>query len=148
MGSVAHIRRDRARRVGLVPGSIGLYQLQAAIAAVHDEATRVEDTDWPQILALYGVLRELSDNPMVKLSYAIAAAMVHGPETGLEMLAEIEGDTRVAEHHRIDAVRAHLLERAGDREKAIVYYRRAAERTASIPERDYLMTKAARLDSR
>jgi predicted RNA polymerase sigma factor len=65
---------------------------------------------------------------MVKLSYAIAAAMVHGPETGLEMLAEIEGDTRVAEHHRIDAVRAHLLERAGDREKAIVYYRRAAER--------------------
>ena len=129
-------------------GEVGAYQLQAAIAAVHDEATRVEDTDWPQILALYGVLRELSDNPMVKLSYAIAAAMVHGPETGLEMLAEIEGDTRVAEHHRIDAVRAHLLERAGDREKAIVYYRRAAERTASIPERDYLMTKAARLDSR
>ena len=129
-------------------GEVGAYQLQAAIAAVHDEATRVEDTDWPQILALYGVLRELSDNPMVKLSYAIAATMVHGPETGLEMLAEIEGDTRVAEHHRIDAVRAHLLERAGDREKAIVYYRRAAERTASIPERDYLMTKAARLDSR
>ena len=129
-------------------GEVGAYQLQAAIAAVHDEATRVEDTDWPQILALYGVLRELSDNPMVKLSYAIAAAMVHGPETGLEMLAEIEGDSRVAEHHRIDAVRAHLLERAGDREKAIVYYRRAAERTASIPERDYLMTKAARLDSR
>jgi len=126
-------------------GEVGAYQLQAAIAAVHDEATRVEDTDWPQILALYGVLRELSDNPMVKLSYAIAAAMVHGPETGLEMLAEIEGDTRVAEHHRIDAVRAHLLERAGDREKAIVYYRRAAERTASIPERDYLTTRAARL---
>ena len=126
-------------------GEVGAYQLQAAIAAVHDEATRVEDTDWPQILALYGVLRELSDNPMVKLSYAIAAAMVHGPETGLEMLAEVERDTRVAEHHRIDAVRAHLLERAGDREKAIVYYRRAAERTASIPERDYLTTRAARL---
>jgi len=91
------------------------------------------------------VLRELSDNPMVKLSYAIAAAMVHGPETGLELLTEIEHDARVADHHRIDAVRAHLLERAGNREQAIACYRRAAERTASIPERDYLLTKAARL---
>ena len=124
---------------------MGAYQLQAAIAAVHDEATRTEDTDWPQILALYGVLRELSDNPMVKLSYAIAAAMVHGPQAGLELLEEIEGDARVTEHHRLDAVRAHLLERAGDREQAIMYYRRAAERTASIPERDYLAAKAARL---
>ena len=126
-------------------GEVGAYQLQAAIAAVHDEATRTEDTDWPQILALYGVLRELSDNPMVKLSYAIAAAMVHGPQAGLELLEEIEGDARVTEHHRLDAVRAHLLERAGDREQAITYYRRAAERTASIPERDYLAAKAARL---
>jgi len=126
-------------------GEVGAYQLQAAIAAVHDEATRTEDTDWPQILALYGVLRELSDNPMVKLSYAIAAAMVHGPQAGLELLEEIEGDARVTEHHRLDAVRAHLLERAGDREQAIMYYRRAAERTASIPERDYLAAKAARL---
>ena len=126
-------------------GEVGAYQLQAAIAAVHDEAIRVEDTDWPQILALYGVLRELSDNPMVKLSYAIAAAMVHGPQAGLELLAEIENDARVTEHHRLDAVRAHLLERAGDREQAIMYYRRAAERTASVPERDYLTTKAARL---
>ena len=100
-------------------GEVGAYQLQAAIAAVHDEATRTEDTDWPQILALYGVLRELSDNPMVKLSYAIAAAMVHGPQAGLELLEEIEGDARVTEHHRLDAVRAHLLERAGDREQAI-----------------------------
>jgi len=129
----------------LARGEVGAYQLQAAIAAVHDEATRTEDTDWPQILALYGVLRELSDNPMVKLSYAIAAAMVHGPQAGLELLEEIEGDARVTEHHRLDAVRAHLLERAGDREQAIMYYRRAAERTASIPERDYLAAKAARL---
>ncbi|HEX5076434.1 MAG TPA: sigma-70 family RNA polymerase sigma factor [Gemmatimonadaceae bacterium] len=126
-------------------GEVGAYQLQAAIAAVHDEASRVEATDWPQILALYGVLRELSDNPMVKLSHAIAAAMVHGPKTGLELLAEIESDARLTEHHRLDAVRAHLLDRAGDREQAIIYYRRAAERTASIPERDYLTQKAARL---
>jgi RNA polymerase sigma factor (sigma-70 family) len=126
-------------------GEVGAYQLQAAIAAVHDEAPRVEDTDWPQILALYGVLRELSDNPMVKLSYAIAAAMVHGPETGLELLTELEKDERIAGHHRLDAVRAHLLERAGDPEHAVAHYRRAAERTASIPERNYLLTKAARL---
>ncbi len=126
-------------------GEVGAYQLQAAIAAVHDEAPRLEDTDWPQILALYGVLRELSDNPMVKLSYAIASAMVHGPEAGLELLKELEKDERILGHHRLDAVRAHLLERAGDPEGAVAHYRRAAERTASLPERNYLLTKAARL---
>ena len=132
----------------LPKGEVGVYQLQAAIAAVHDEAPDAADTDWPQILALYGVLRELSGNPMAELSYAIATAMVHGPEAGLELLEEIEKDERVAGTHRLDAVRAHLLERAGRYEQAVPHYQRAAERTASIPERNYLLTKAARLRDR
>jgi len=126
-------------------GSIGSYQLQAAIAAVHDEAARAEDTDWPQILALYGLLERRSDNPMVALNRAIAAAMVHGPTVGLELLKALDTDARLSGHYRLDAVRAHLLEMAGDRERAIVHYRAAAERTASIPERNYLTTKATRL---
>jgi RNA polymerase sigma factor (sigma-70 family) len=126
-------------------GSIGAYQLQAAIAAVHDEAARAEDTDWPQILALYGVLKQMSDNPMVTLNHAIAAAMVHGPSAGLELLKALDADERMAGHHRLDAVRAHLLEKAGDHQAAIVHYRAAADRTASIPERNYLMMQAARL---
>lgn len=126
-------------------GAVGSYQLQAAIAAVHDEAGRVEDTDWPQILALYGVLARMSDNPMVALNRAIAAAMVHGPAVGLERLAALDSDARVGGHYRLDAVRAHLLEMAGDHARAIVHYRAAAERTASIPERNYLISKAARL---
>ena len=128
----------------LPKGEVGAYQLQAAIAAVHDEATRVEDTDWPQILALYGVLRT-SGNPMADLSYAIASAMVYGPEAGLESLKEVEKDERIAGSHRLDAVRAHLLERAGDAAAAVIHYRRAAERTASTPERNYLLMRAARL---
>ena len=127
--------------------SVGLYQLQAAIAAIHDEAPRVEDTDWAQILALYDVLKKLSDNPMAALSHAIAAAMVHGPRTGLELLKALDADTRVSGHYRLDAVRGHLHERAGDHRRAIEHDRAAAERTASIPERDYLLTKAARLES-
>jgi RNA polymerase sigma factor (sigma-70 family) len=126
-------------------GDVGAYQLQAAVAAVHDEAARVEDTDWPQILALYGVLRALSDNPMVSLNYAIAAAMVNGPQAGLALLDELDRDARIAGHYRLDAVRAHLLEKSGDRERALAHYRAAAARTASIPERDYLLTKAARI---
>ena len=127
-------------------GSIGLYQLQAAIAAVHDEAVRAEDTDWPQILALYELLKRISDNPMVILNHAIAAAMVHGPSKGLELLITLDSDTRIANHHRLDAVRAHLLEMAGDRQAAITHYRIAASRTTSIPERNYLITQAARLN--
>jgi RNA polymerase sigma factor (sigma-70 family) len=126
-------------------GEIGPYQLQAAIAAVHDEATRAEDTDWPQILALYGLLTRMTNNPMVSLSHAIAAAMVHGPEAGLELLTELDTDARLAGHYRLDAVRAHLLERAGDPARAVALYRAAAARTASLPERDYLMLKAARI---
>ncbi len=129
----------------LSKGSIGPYQLQAAIAAVHDEAPRVEDTDWPQILALYERLQHMSDNPMVVLNHAIATAMVHGPFKGLELLNALDSDTRIAGHYRLDAVRAHLLEMAGDWAAAIAHYRIAANRTTSIPERNYLITQAARL---
>jgi RNA polymerase sigma factor (sigma-70 family) len=126
-------------------GSIGAYQLQAAIAALHDEAPRTEDTDWPQILALYGLLKRMSDNPMVTLNHAIAAAMVHGPSTGLELLKALDADERMAGHYRLDAVRAHLFELAGDHAAAIAHYHAAASRTTSLPERHYLLTKASRL---
>ena len=128
-------------------GSVGPYQLQAAIAALHDEAARADDTDWPQILALYDLLRRMSGNPMVALSHAIAVAMVHGAGRGLELLDALKADARLADHHRLDAVRAHLLEIAGDREGAVRHYRAAAARTGSLPERNYLLTQAARLSS-
>jgi RNA polymerase sigma factor (sigma-70 family) len=127
-------------------GSVGAYQLQAAIAAVHDEAARVEETDWPQILALYGLLERMSGNPMVALNRAIAAAMVHGPATGLAMLDDL--DERLARHYRLDAVRAHLHELAGHTDAAVAHYDAAAKRTTSIPERNYLTTQAARLRAR
>lgn len=129
-------------------GPVGPYQLQAAIAAVHDEAPRADDTDWPQILALYEVLRRLSDNPMVNLSHAVASAMVHGPAHGLELLRGLEEDKRLAGHFRLDAVRAHLLERAHDPAGAITHFLKAAGATTSIPERDYLLAQAARLSKR
>jgi len=126
-------------------GAVGPYQLQAAIAAVHDEAATAEDTDWAEILGLYGLLQRMSDNPMVTLNHAIALAMVHGPPAGLERLDAIAADPRIAGHHRLDAVRAHLLERAGDRDGAVACFERAADRTTSLPERNYLLTRAARL---
>jgi RNA polymerase sigma factor (sigma-70 family) len=129
----------------LPKGSVGAYQLQAAIAAVHDEAARVEDTDWPQILALYDLLKRISDNPMVMLNHAIATAMVRGPSAGLDLLNALDADGRLSGHHRLDAVRAHLLEMAGDHEAAMAHYQVAARRTTSLPERNYLMTQAARL---
>jgi len=129
----------------LPKGSVGAYQLQAAIAALHDEAARAEDTDWPQILALYDLLKRMSDNPMVMLNRAIAAAMVHGPSAGLDLLGALDADGRLTGHHRLDAVRAHLLELAGDHQAAIAHYRLAAGRTTSLPERNYLMTQAALL---
>ena len=128
-------------------GSVGPYQLQAAIAAVHDEAARADETDWPQILALYDLLRRISDNPMVRLNHAIAAAMVNGATKGLELLDALKTDTRLANHHRLDAVRAHLLELAGDLKGAVRHYRAAAGKTGSLPERNYLLTQAARLSS-
>lgn len=132
-------------RDALPRGAVGPYQLQSAIAAIHDEAARSEDTDWPQILALYRLLMRMTDNPMVRLSHAIATAMVHGPGAGLELLTELETDPRLAGQYRLAAVRAHLLERAGDSAGAVAHYRAAAARTISVPERDYLTFKAARL---
>jgi RNA polymerase sigma factor (sigma-70 family) len=123
----------------------GPYQLQAAIAAVHAEAARAEDTDWPQILALYQLLERLSPNPIVTLNHAVAVAMVHGPRAGLELLGTLDGDDRVATHHRLDAVRAHLLELAGDQAAARAGYLSAARRTTSLPEQRYLEGRAARL---
>ena len=125
-------------------GSIGYYGLQAAVAALHDAAPSTHATDWPQILALYEALKTMTDNPMVALNHAIATAMVYGPVAGLALLDDLETDSRIAGHYRLAAVRAHLYERAGDAERARVHYHAAAERTASAPERDYLLMKAAR----
>src|ERR1700723_2141417 len=130
----------------LLKGAVGLYQLQAAIAAVHDEAARTEDTDWPQILALYELLRRAAPSPMVRLNHAIAVAMVHGPERGLERLRALDNDERLAEHYRLDAVRGHLFEMLGDLERGIAHYRSAATKTTSVPEQNYLMTQAACLE--
>jgi len=130
----------------LSKGSVGAYQLQAAIAAVHDEAASTAATDWAQILALYSLLQRMSDNPMVALNHAIATAMVRGPEAGLKAIDALASDPRLAGSHRLDAVRAHLLERAGQPGAAIEHYRRAAARTSSTPERNYLLTQAARLN--
>jgi RNA polymerase sigma factor (sigma-70 family) len=129
----------------LARAPVGPYQLQAAIAAVHAESARAEDTDWAQIVALYELLERLSPNPMVTLNHAVAVAMVRGPRAGLELLAALDADDRMAEHHRLDAVRAHLLEMAGDHEAASSGYRTAARRTTSLPERRYLEARAARL---
>jgi len=124
-------------------GAVGPYQLQAAIAALHDEASSADRTDWPQILALYTVLERMSDNPMVTLNRVVALAMVQGPRAALQRLSALDG--RLAGHHRLDAVRAHLLEMAGDKEAAAAHYRAAAARTASPPEQRYLLARAARL---
>ncbi len=126
-------------------GSVGSYLLQAAIAAVHDEAARVEDTDWEEILALYTVLARLSDNPVVALNHAVAVAMVQGPRAGLARLEALDADPRMRDSHRLDAVRGHLFERAGDAARALHHYEDAAEKTASLPERDYLLRKIALL---
>jgi predicted RNA polymerase sigma factor len=127
----------------LTRGSVGEYQLQAAIAGVHDQAVRVEETDWAQILTLYGLLERMTGNPMVTLNRAVAAAMVHGPRAGLTLLEPL--DERLAGHYRLDAVRGHLYELAGDPTAALLHYRAAANRSTSIPEQNYLRIKAARL---
>ena len=129
----------------LARARIGPYQLQAAIAAIHDEAPRAEDTDWREILALYNLLERVSPNPMVTLNHAVARAMVHGPQAGLELLETLDADDRLASHHRLDAVRAHLLEMAGDHAAARTHYQQAARRTTSLPEQRYLQARAARL---
>ena len=136
---VALITRTLAR------APIGPYQVQAAIAAIHDEAPRAEDTDWPQIVALYQLLERISPGPMVTLNHAVAVAMVRGPRAGLDLLERLDADDRVAGHHRLDAVRAHLLEMAGDHQAARARYQLAARRTTSLPEQRYLEARAARL---
>ena len=126
-------------------GPIGPYQLQAAIAALHDEAAIADETDWPQILALYDVLARIAPGPMVTLSRAVAVAMVHGPRAGLALLGTLDADEQLTHTHRLEAVRAHLLERAGDVAAARESYLRAAATTASLPEHRYLTLRAARL---
>lgn len=122
---------------------LGEYQLQAAIAALHDEVAHADDTDWPQIFALYGLLEDLSGNPMVKLNRAIAVAMVSGPDEGLKLLEPL--DDELSGNHRLDATRGHLHEMRGDHDTAAEYFREAARGTTSLPERDYLLKKAAAL---
>jgi RNA polymerase sigma factor (sigma-70 family) len=122
----------------------GPFLLQAAIAAVHDEAASDEDTDWPQILWLYRLLRGVHDNPVIVLGQAVAESKVHGPLAGLATLAEVAGDPRLAGNHRVDAVRAHLLDASGDRQGARMSYLAAARRTRSEPERRYLREQVNR----
>ena len=129
----------------LASAPVGPYQLQAAIAAVHDEAVRFEETDWRQILGLYGLLDTVAPGPMVTLNRIVAVAMVHGPASALDELPAAERHAALAGHHRVDAVRAHLLEMAGDREAARAAYRVAARHTLSVPEQRYLESRAARL---
>jgi predicted RNA polymerase sigma factor len=123
-------------------GAVGEYQLQAAIAAVHDRAQRAEETDWPQILALYGLLEQMTGNPIVTLNRAVAAAMAEGPDAGLALLESV--DEPLAGHYRLDAVRAHLLEMAGNRDAAVKHFRAAAARTTNLAEQRYLTRLAAR----
>lgn len=130
----------------MATAAIGPYQLQAAIAAVHAEAPHPDATDWPQIVALYEVLSRVVPNPMVTLNHAVALAMAHGPKVGLAMLDELADDDRVANHHRLVAVRAHLEELAGDTEAARLGFAEAARLTTSLPERRYLEGRAAQRD--
>jgi RNA polymerase sigma factor (sigma-70 family) len=129
----------------LARAPVGPYQIQAAIAAVHAEAARAQDTDWPQILALYDLLAQFSSNPVVRLNRAVAVAMVHGPRAGLDLLDSLDDDRHLAGHHRLHAVRAHLLEQAGDHDSARSAFEDAARRTTSVPERNYLRAQARRL---
>jgi predicted RNA polymerase sigma factor len=124
-------------------GVVGEYQLQGAIAAVHDRAPQAEDTDWPRILFLYELLDQMTGNPMVTLNRAVAAAMVHGPSAGLAVVDEVADS--LGGQHRVDAVRAHLLEMAGDNDGAVAHYEAGARRTTSLPEQRYLAKQAARL---
>ena len=129
----------------LPEGHVGPYQLQAAIAAVHDEAASMAATDWPQILGLYDLLGQVAPSPVVTLNRAVAVAMVAGPDAGLHALSELGADPRMAEYHRLLAVRAHLLEMSGHAGGAAAAYRDAARRTTSLPERRYLTARAQRL---
>jgi predicted RNA polymerase sigma factor len=126
-------------------GPTGPYQLQAAIAAVHDEAPTAAETDWPQIVALYELLLRVDPGPVVRLNHAVAVAMARGPEAGLALVEEVAADARMAEDHRLFAVRAHLLELTGETAGAAAAYREAATRAGSVPQQRYLNGRAARL---
>ena len=143
-------RRAIAEGVALITNALasahlGPYQLQAAIAAVHSEAPTSDATDWPQIVALYGLLGGLAPNPMVTLNQAVAVAMVDGPSAGLAMLEPLDSDERMVRHHRLHAVHAYLLEMSGDLDGARAGYRTASRLTTSIPEKRYLEARAKRL---
>ena len=129
-------------------GPVGPYQLQAAISALHDEAATSEETDWPQIAALYQALLRLGDNPVVRLNHAVAIAMVDGPDAGLERLAALDADPRISGDHRLHAARAHLLELSGDEGEAHAAYLEAARRANSVPQQRYLYARAERLRER
>jgi predicted RNA polymerase sigma factor len=157
-GPVPMAEQDRSRwdaaaiaeGVALITGALphgptGPYQLQAAIAAIHDEAPSTGKTDWPQIVALYEVLLRVASNPVVTLNYAVAVAMARGPQAGLDLLAGLAGDERIAGDHRFHSVRGHLLEMAGDRAAALRSYQDAARRATSLPQQRYLQARAARL---
>ena len=127
-------------------GQAGPYQIQAAIAAIHDEAASTEETDWPQIKALYELLLQSSDNPMVALNHAVAVAMADGPAAGLQRVQALAEDKQLAEDHRLHSVRAHLLEMSGDTAAAREVYRAAARRAMNLPQQRYLISRAARLE--
>lgn len=132
----------------LAAGAVGRYQIQAAVAALHDEASSTDTTDWPQILALYTLLQQMADSPMVRLNRAMALAMVDGPVAGLCILDALAEDPVLRDHYRVAAARGHLHERAGHHDHAIVHYRKAADSTTSTAERNYLLLRAARLAER
>lgn len=115
---------------------------QAAIAAVHSEAASADETDWAEVLALYELLDRVAPNPMATMNRALAVAMVHGPDAGLDLLASLDGDSRVARHHRLFAMRGHLLEMDGAPAAARAAFEEAARRTASSPEKRYLLRRA------
>ncbi|MBB2746623.1 UNVERIFIED_ORG: RNA polymerase sigma factor (sigma-70 family) [Microbispora rosea subsp. rosea] len=132
-------------KASLAGPALGPYQLQAAIAATHADAATAEETDWPQVHALYLILERIAPNPMVTLNRAIALAEIDGPRAGLALLSTLDGDERLAGHHRLLSVRAHLLEKTGDTAGAYEHYRRAAKSTASMAEQRYLESRASRV---
>jgi predicted RNA polymerase sigma factor len=129
----------------MATSKLGRYQVQAAIAAVHDEAPTAADTDWLQILGLYALLERLDPSPMVTLNRAVAESMVLGPDLALRTLADLDTDGRLPGHHRLHSVRGHLLERAGRTDEARASFLAAAAATLSIPEQRYLRRRAAQL---
>jgi RNA polymerase sigma factor (sigma-70 family) len=144
--NAAQITEGVALITGALPrGPVGPYQLQAAIAAIHDEAVTAEATDWPQIEALYGLLMQTSDNPVIALNHAVAVAMARGPRAGLALLGKLQADERLARDHRLPAVRAHLLEMSGDDVAARDFYLAAARQATNLPQQRYLHARAARL---